>query len=305
MPVPALSRAARRAASPRPRLLVLLLTAALGLTACNGDDGGYDDRITTLPTEPAGLGSADTAPVPTAVAYVDTGASNQRNNPCQVALETNAGVRVLQGFLDVWTPSSLKVDAGVTLAAANGCPAVTASTWTGLPGDASDGSVKNATVHAANINYVKTVTQARTPAQALAAYLDDRRAKGYSVSDGLGPLTSLWRAGAGKRRMLTATLSRAKDPADVYRVLIPARRRIIVNASQLDGDIILSALKPKAKSIYNPGKNLIVKSNRPYPKTEGIVVRNLKKKPQAIWLAVTPSPAQSGSGMCRGRQAAM
>lgn len=204
MPVPALSRAARRAASPRPRLLVLLLTAALGLTACNGDDGGYDDRITTLPTEPAGLGSADTAPVPTAVAYVDTGASNQRNNPCQVALETNAGVRVLQGFLDVWTPSSLKVDAGVTLAAANGCPAVTASTWTGLPGDASDGSVKNATVHAANINYVKTVTQARTPAQALAAYLDDRRAKGYSVSDGLGPLTSVWRAGAGQTTTIAA-----------------------------------------------------------------------------------------------------
>jgi len=105
----------------------------------------------------------------------------------------------------------------------------------------------------------------------------------------------LWRAGSGKRRVLNATLSRAKDPADVYRVLIPARRSIVVNVSQLEGDITLSALKPKAKSIYNPGKNLIVKSNRPYPKTEGIVVRNLKKKPQAIWLAVTPSPAQSGN----------
>lgn len=192
-----------RLTPPQPRLLVLLLAAALGLAACNHDDG-YDDSITTLPAEPTGLGSVDTAPLPSAVAYVDSGATNQRNNPCQVALETNAGVRVLQGFLDVWTPSSLKVDAGVTLAAANGCPAVTASPWTGIPGDATDGSVKNAAVHAANIAYVKTATQARTAAQALAAYLDDRRAKGYSVSDGMGPLTSAWRTGAGQTSSIAA-----------------------------------------------------------------------------------------------------
>lgn len=192
-----LAPCAARPTSPQPRLLVLLLASALGLAACNGDSG-YDDSITTLPAEPAGLGNADTAPLPSTVAYVDTGATNQRNNPCLVTLETNAGVRVLQGFLDVWTPSSAKVDAGVNLAAANGCPAVTPAPWTGIPGDASDGSVKNTSVHAANINYVKTVTQARTAAQALAAYLDDRRQKGYSVSDGMGPLTSAWRAGTGQ-----------------------------------------------------------------------------------------------------------
>jgi autotransporter-associated beta strand protein len=179
---------------PRPRLIALAVAATLALAACGGDDAANDDVI-VLPAEPAGLGSVDTAPLPSALAYVDTGASNQRNNPCQVTLDTNAGVRVLQGFLDVWTPSSLKVDAGVTLAAANGCPAVVASTWTGIPGDATDGTVKNSTVHTANIDYVKTVTQARTSAQALAAYLDDRRNKGYSVSDAMGPLTSIWRAG--------------------------------------------------------------------------------------------------------------
>jgi autotransporter-associated beta strand protein len=203
MLAPAFSARPSRQHAPRPRLLVLMLAAALALAACNGNEG-YDDSITTLPTEPAGVGSADTAPVPTTLAYVDNGASNQRNNPCQVTLETNAGVRVLQGFLDVWTPSSLKVDAGVTLAAANGCPAVTASPWTGIPGDATDGTVKNAAIHAANINYVKTVTQARTPAQALAAYLDDRRQKGYSVSDGMGPLTSVWRAGTGQTTTIAA-----------------------------------------------------------------------------------------------------
>lgn len=201
MHLPAPLQASRT--TPRLRLLVLLLASALSLTACN-NDSGYDDSITALPAEPAGLGSTDTAPLPSTVAYVDTGASNQRNNPCQVTLETNAGVRVLQGFLDVWTPSSPKVDAGVTLAAANGCPAVSPSPWSGIPGDATDGSVKNAAVHAANINYVKAATQARTPAQALAAYLDDRRAKGYSVSDGMGPLTSAWRAGAGQTSTIAA-----------------------------------------------------------------------------------------------------
>ncbi|MCE4554480.1 acid phosphatase [Roseateles cellulosilyticus] len=193
----------RSLSAPQPRLLVLLLASALGLAACGSDDG-YDDSITAVPAEPAGAGSADTAPLPSAVAYVDTGATNQRNNPCQVTLETNAGVRVLQGFLDVWTPSSAKVDAGVTLAAANGCAAVTPAAWTGLPGDATDGVVKNATVHAANIDYVKKATQARTPAQALAAYLDDRRQKGYSVSDGMGPLTSVWRTGTGQTTTITS-----------------------------------------------------------------------------------------------------
>lgn len=172
--------------------LTLAVLTALALPGCGGSDG---EPVVPPAAEPAGVGQADTAPLPAAAAYVDNGASNQRNNPCQVTLDTNAGVRVLQGFLDVWTPSTQLVDAGVNLAAANGCPAVTASTWSGVPGDATDGKVKQAAVHAANIDYVKGVTQTRTATQALAAYLDDRRGKGFSVSDGMGPLTSIWRTG--------------------------------------------------------------------------------------------------------------
>ena len=67
---------------------------------------------------------------------------------------------------------------------------------TGIPGDATDGKVLDAAAHNANIQYVVTATAGRTDAQALAAYLDDRRGKGFSVSDGMGPLTSLWRTGA-------------------------------------------------------------------------------------------------------------
>jgi hypothetical protein len=106
----------------------------------------------------------------------------------------------------------------------------------------------------------------------------------------------LWRAGVGRYRIVTATLSEAKDPADVFRVKIPARTRIIANVTQLEGDIALSALKPGAKTIARPGrKKLIVRSDRPYPKTEGIAIRNLKKKPQTIWLALTPSTRQTGN----------
>lgn len=102
----------------------------------------------------------------------------------------------------------------------------------------------------------------------------------------------LWRAGKGKRRILKATLSRDKDPADVYRVMIPARKSITVNVAQLEGDVVLAALKPSSTTIVKPGRNLIVRSNRPYPKTEGILVKNLKKKAQTVFVAITPSPSQ-------------
>ncbi|PLK47101.1 phosphatase PAP2 family protein [Uliginosibacterium sp. TH139] len=194
----------------------LAVLTALGLVACGGGSNSSESTVAAsssssatstsssaaalvIPTEPVGLGVVETADAPSGVqAYIDTGASNQRNNPCQVTLDTNAGVRVLKGFLDLWTPSSLKVDAGVSLAAANGCAAVTASTWSGIPGDSTDGNVVNAALHAANIDYVKTATKNRTSDQALAAYMDDRRSKGFSVSDGMGPLTSLWRTGTGQ-----------------------------------------------------------------------------------------------------------
>ncbi|MDP5238012.1 phosphatase PAP2 family protein [Uliginosibacterium sp. 31-16] len=206
----------------RRRAAAIAVFATLGLSACGGGGSSSSDSTSSnapetisVPAEPAGLGYIETADAPSGVlAYVDTGATNQRNNPCMVTLDTNAGVRVLKGFLDVWAPSTTLVDAGVTLAAANGCAAVTASTWSGVPNDATDGTVKNSDLHTANIGYVKTVTQSRSTAQALAAYMDDRRAKGYSVSDGMGPLTSIWRSGTGQ----TSTIA-AVDPASAVAVV--------------------------------------------------------------------------------------
>ncbi|KAJ3350916.1 hypothetical protein HDU83_009335 [Entophlyctis luteolus] len=146
-----------------------------------------------VPAVPTGLGFVDSVPVPSVLLlFVDNVATNIKSDPCHANLTTNVGVRVLMRYLDIWTPSTLLVDAGVTLAASGSCPAITASNWTGIPGDSTDGHVVNAAVHTRNIQFAENVTESRTSAQELQAYLDDRRNKGYSVVDGMGPLTSAW-----------------------------------------------------------------------------------------------------------------
>lgn len=121
---------------------------------------------------------------------------------------------------------------------------------------------------------------------------DDIRWINGSQIGGKAPF--LWRPGKGRKRVLNATLSRAKDPADVYRVLLPARSRMMISLVQREGDVVLSAFKPKTRTITKKvRRNLIVRSDRAYPKTEGVVIRNRKRKHQAIWLAVTPSKRQA------------
>lgn len=185
------------------RPLTLALATTLALAACGGSN---DSPAVAIPSAPQGVGFVDTAPAPSAAqvpAFVDHVASNQRGDARYATLETNAGVRVVSGFLDIWQPSSLRVDAGVSAPALDGYPAVPASTWSGVPGDATGGRVVNAQVHAANIGYVVEATRARTEAQALAAYLDDRRGKTYSIADGLGPLTSAWRTASEQTTTIT------------------------------------------------------------------------------------------------------
>jgi autotransporter-associated beta strand protein len=188
------------------------LVALAALSAC----GGSDDSALAVPAAPAGSGTTDSAPVADAATvppYVDNAATNQRGDARYATLATNAGVRVVSGFLDLWKPNTLLVDAGVTAAANGSYPAITASTWTGIPGDATDGTVLNSAVLGANIQYVVTATGSRSADQAVAAYLDDRRGKGYSVTDGLGPLTAAWRAAAQQTTSITGV------PGDATTVL--------------------------------------------------------------------------------------
>jgi len=187
-------------AAPLRRLpLAIAIGAALALSACGGSDhdDGVGEVATVIPAAPADQGAADTAPVPNVTAFVDSAATNQRGDARYATLATNAGVRVLGGMLEIWKPLTEIVDAGQSAPAVDGFPAVVQSTWTGVPNDGTNGgTIVNAQVHNANIDYVVQATRNRTPEQTLLAYLDDRRGKGYSVTAGMGPLTAAWRTAA-------------------------------------------------------------------------------------------------------------
>ncbi|NVM79049.1 autotransporter-associated beta strand protein [Duganella sp. SG902] len=184
-----------------PRPLILALSLAAALSACGGSS---TDEVLVIPAAPADQGAPEVAAVPSATAFVDAIATNQRGDARYATLATNAGVRVLGGFLSIWKPLTEIVDAGQTAPARDGFPAVVASSWSGVPGDGTpDGTVLNAAVHKANIDYVINATANRTAAQGVQAYLDDRRGKGYSVSDGMGPLTAAWRNAAQQTTSIT------------------------------------------------------------------------------------------------------
>ncbi len=104
----------------------------------------------------------------------------------------------------------------------------------------------------------------------------------------------LWKPKGRRVVKLRATVSRSKDPADVYKVRIPAKKRILVTAVQLDGDVRITALKPSTKTLAKTKRKVIVTSDRPFPKTEGIRVRNLRRKAKDIWIVVTPGSTGTG-----------
>jgi autotransporter-associated beta strand protein len=210
--------------------MVMALLACLGLVACGGSSSSNDSSNTSTssttqstPTAPTGLGYSDSADAPSGVtAFVDAGSTNVRGDACHATLDTNAGVRVLKGFLDFWSPLAVNgtvyVDAGSSAAASGTCAAVATSLWSGIPGTSPDGTVANSSVHNTNITYVQTTTANRTSSQALAAFLDDRRDKGYSVTDGLGSLTSIWRTGAGQSFSFTIGSDTATTYSDTSKI---------------------------------------------------------------------------------------
>ncbi|WP_261508948.1 phosphatase PAP2 family protein [Burkholderia multivorans] len=204
------------ASSNRFALHLVALSTAFVLAAC----GGGDDVVATdapqaaVPAPPADPGFVDSAPVPSVPAFVDNIATNQRGDARYATLSTNAAVRVVSRFLDLWQPSTMLVDAGVSAPANGAFPAVSPSTCSGLPDSGTPcGTILNAAVLSANVQYVIDATTARTPQQADAAYFDDRRGKGYSVTDGMGPLTAAWRTAAQQTTSITSV------PADATTVL--------------------------------------------------------------------------------------
>ncbi|KAJ3253094.1 hypothetical protein HDU77_004730 [Chytriomyces hyalinus] len=102
---------------------------------------------------PTGAGYVDTAAPAKVLPFVDYVYTNARENPCYVTASNNAGVRILERYLDIWELTSTIVDAGVTLPSSGSCPAVVSSSWTGIPGHSTDRRVLLAAVHNHNLQY--------------------------------------------------------------------------------------------------------------------------------------------------------
>lgn len=98
-------------------------------------------------------------------AFVDDYTTNTTAN---LTPETNAVVRALGGFAEIWK---------------------TGSAW-------NTGTLLLPEILRANMRYCARVTSRRTEAQARQAFITDRQHQSYSVITGLGPLAELYKAGA-------------------------------------------------------------------------------------------------------------
>lgn len=166
----------------------------------------------------------------TGYALNNAGYQSGSGDACYADEATNLSIRPLKGFLDIWEPATPYMDAHQTPMPASSvitreglrviCPAIPVASWSGLPGDSTDGRVLDEQLHGMNLRYSGKMTspEYRTPEKILAAYLDDARGKGFSVSTGLGPLASLWHGLARQHSYIDAmpTGGSCPDGSDSY-----------------------------------------------------------------------------------------
>ncbi|ALP35804.1 phospholipid phosphatase [Paenibacillus sp. IHB B 3084] len=136
-----------------------LSVALLSVPLLIGSLGGSYASAATLPT-------TVTAPEPSWGYFVDHYKNNNSDNKTE---SSNPTLGLLSGFNKLWTPGT---------------------TW-------DTGTKLNSSVLDANIQKVIDMAARRTSSEADAAYLDDRRNQSYSVIDGLGSLTDVYRKNAG------------------------------------------------------------------------------------------------------------
>ena len=98
-------------------------------------------------------------------AFVD---DYQTNVTANQTVETNAAVRILDGFQRLWR---------------------TGTAW-------DNGTVLDPVVLRKSMDYVIRVTTHRTPAQAASAFIHDRQNQSYGAISGLGPLDPVFKAGS-------------------------------------------------------------------------------------------------------------
>lgn len=136
-----------------------LSVALLSVPLLLGSLGGNYASAATLPT-------TVTPTEPSWGYFVDHYKNNSAANKTE---STNPTLGLLSEFNKLWTPGA---------------------TW-------DTGTKLNSSVLDANIQKVIDIAARRTSSEADAAYLDDRRNQSYSVIDGLGSLTDIYRKKAG------------------------------------------------------------------------------------------------------------
>ena len=95
----------------------------------------------------------------------------------------------------------------------------------------------------------------------------------------------LWPYRNRKVRRLQATLSPG-DPADVYRIRVPARTRIVIGVAQAEGDVAIDLRKQGVARTIRNERGRFGKSDRRAPKTEGLAIRNRAREPRFVYLVV-------------------
>ncbi|RPF38893.1 phosphatase PAP2 family protein [Streptomyces sp. TLI_185] len=126
---------------------------------------GASAGVLAAPTFVSWLGAADAKAATTPAAFVD---DYKTNLPTNLTPETNAVVRALGGFAQIWK---------------------TGGAW-------NTGTPLRPEILRANMRYCAWITGARTDAQAKEAFLYDRQHQSYAMIAGLGPLADLYKAGA-------------------------------------------------------------------------------------------------------------
>jgi autotransporter-associated beta strand protein len=126
---------------------------------------GVSAGVLAAPTFASWLAAADAKAATAPAAFVD---DYKTNLPTNLTPETNAVVRILGGFAQVWK---------------------TGGAWnTGMP--------LQPDLLRANVRYSIRITRARTEEQAKEAFIYDRQHQSYAMIAGLGPLADLYRTGA-------------------------------------------------------------------------------------------------------------
>jgi hypothetical protein len=94
--------------------------------------------------------------------------------------------------------------------------------------------------------------------------------------------------GAGKAVRLEATLDVYEDPADVYRVKVPAGGSVAVSASPVYGDVSLAAYSPGATSLQDHRRR-IGRSSHGGRRTEHLRIPNRSRAARTFFVVVQPA----------------